>query len=90
MSAPPLSSDLLRMNLCDLGAVISVAETGSFHKAAHALSIGQSAISRRIARLEDALGVSLFERRPSGTKLTNAGTHFVARAGDYRGFVRDR
>lgn len=76
--SPPLSSDLFRLDLFDLGAVISVAETGSFHRAAQALSIGQSAVSRRVARLEDAIGVSLFERRPSGARLTHAGACFVA------------
>ncbi|WP_119165543.1 LysR family transcriptional regulator [Algihabitans albus] len=74
----PYLFDVSRMDLFDLGAVICVAEAGSFHKAAKALSIGQSAVSRRVARLEDVLGVSLFERHPSGARLTHAGARFVA------------
>ena len=63
-SQPPRSFDVFRMDFFDLRAVICVAEAGSFHKAAKALSIGQSAVSRRVARLEDLPGVSLFERHP--------------------------
>lgn len=66
---PPNSSfDVFRMDFFDLRAVICVAEAGSFHKAAKALPIGQSAVSRRVARLEDVIGVSLFERHPSGAR----------------------
>ena len=65
------------MDFFDLRAVTCVAEAGSFHKAAKALSIGQSAVSRRVARLEDLLGVSLFERHPRGARLTHAGARFV-------------
>ncbi|WP_299404786.1 LysR family transcriptional regulator [uncultured Roseobacter sp.] len=59
---------------------LSVAETGSFRKAASRLNVGQPAVSRRIQRLEDILGVSLFERRSTGARLTTAGTCFAARA----------
>ncbi len=62
-----------------LSYFLTVAEAGSFHRAAAALDIGQSAISRRIQKLEDTLGVSLFERRPSGARLTVAGECFALR-----------
>lgn len=42
--------------------------------------MGTPAVSRRIQALEDALGVSLFERRPSGARLTEAGEQFLADA----------
>jgi len=42
------------------------------------LHLGQSAVSRRVQKLEDLLGVSLFERRSTGARLTNAGSEFVA------------
>ena len=54
-----------------------VAETGSFRKAAEKIGVRQSAVSRRIQRLEDTLGVSLFERRTTGAHLTVAGTSFL-------------
>lgn len=59
---------------------LTVAETGSFRKAANRLGLGQSAVSRRIQRLEDLLGVSLFERRSTGARLTPAGSGFASRA----------
>lgn len=69
-----------RASIEQLTSFLSVAETGSFRKAGARLGVGQSAVSRRIQRLEDLLGVSLFERRPSGARLTAAGTCFAVRA----------
>ncbi len=63
----------------DLEVIRAVAETGSFRKSALRLNMGQPAVSRRIARIEDMIGVSLFERRSSGTRLTVAGNAFLAR-----------
>ncbi len=40
----------------------------------------QSAVSRRIQALEDALGVSLFERQTNGVRPTIAGQRFLERA----------
>lgn len=64
----------------DLLVLLTVAETGSFRRAALRLGIGQPAVSRRIRKLEDGTGVSLFERRRSGAVLTSAGAYFSARA----------
>ena len=60
--------------------MLAVAEAGSFRKASALLNVGQSAVSRRVQKLEDALGVSLFERRSTGARLTRAGSSFAARA----------
>ena len=51
----------------------------SFRKAASALGVQQSAISQRMRRLEDHLGVSLFERHPRGVRITAAGQDFLRR-----------
>ena len=48
-------------------------ETGKFGLAARSLGMNTSAISRRIGRLEDKLGLALFERGPSGVRLTAGG-----------------
>lgn len=58
----------------------AAAEYGSFRKAALAIGIQESAISRRIRDLEDRLGVSLFQRHNSGVHLTVAGERFLYRA----------
>lgn len=52
---------------------LAAAEHGSFLKAASALEIQESAISRRIRDLEDELGASLFQRHNGGVCLTLAG-----------------
>lgn len=50
-----------------------VATLGSFRKAAERLNTTQPAVSSRIAGLEEALGVKLFERQSSTVKLTPKG-----------------
>ena len=60
--------------------MLTVAEMGSFRKAGHVLDVGQSAVSRRVQKLEDLLGVSLFERRATGARLTVAGWSFAKHA----------
>src|SRR5260370_41219785 len=57
---------------------VLVADHHSFRKAAVALGVHQSAIGRRVRSLEDAIGVSIFERRSGGAYLTCAGTEVVA------------
>jgi DNA-binding transcriptional LysR family regulator len=52
---------------------IAVARTGSLRKAADQLFISVSAVHRQIALAEEELGIILFERLPSGLKLTLAG-----------------
>ncbi|VVT24844.1 LysR family transcriptional regulator [Rhizobium sp. EC-SD404] len=59
---------------------LAVAERGGFRRAAESLSVGQSSVSRQIQRLEDMLGVSLFERRADGARLTVAGACLATRA----------
>ncbi len=64
----------------DLEVMLAVAESGSFRKAANIVNLGQSAVSRRIQSIEELLGVSLFERRSTGARLTPAGARFSQRA----------
>ena len=52
---------------------MAVAKTGSLRKAADQLFISVSAVHRQIALAEEELGIILFERLPSGLKLTLAG-----------------
>jgi DNA-binding transcriptional LysR family regulator len=62
-----------RLDLKDLEAFIAVAEAKGFRRAAERLNVEQSALSRRVRRIEDGLGVSLFERHGGGVRLTQAG-----------------
>ena len=66
--------ELLSIELC---TVISVAELASFGRVAREQNVQPSTISRRVRNVEDAIGVSLFERYANGVKLTEAGQAFV-------------
>jgi DNA-binding transcriptional LysR family regulator len=59
---------------------LEVARTGSVNQAAQRLHVAASAVSRQLAKLEDSLGVSLFERLPRGMALTEPGTRLLAHA----------
>ena len=59
--------------------VIAAADHGSFRRAATALGVEESAISRRVRDLEDRLGAALFTRSAGGVQLTLAGQHFIQR-----------
>lgn len=61
------------MDLIDLRYLLIAVESGSFWHAAESLGIKSSSISRRIARLEDELGVTILERGSYGIRLTVAG-----------------
>ena len=68
------------INLVSVSQALLVAEHLSFSRAAQVLGVRQSAVSRRVRALEDALGVSLFERESTGVRLTEAGRRFLERA----------
>ena len=62
--------------MVDLGpfdVLLSVAALGSMGRAAAAHGVTQAAVSARIRSLEGALGVTLLERSPRGTRLTPTG-----------------
>src|ERR1700687_2726514 len=54
----------------------AVAKAGSFTKAATAVGLSQSAVSRRICKLEEMLKVALFYRHARGLLLTEQGEIF--------------
>lgn len=64
----------------DARAFLAVAETGSTLAAGRRLGVSQTTAARRVAALEAALGVELFERRPQGYRLTVAGEALVPAA----------
>ncbi len=63
-----------------LRAFLAVAEQGSANRAGAALYRAQSAVSRSIHKLEQALGVRLFERRARGMLPTEYGRALLVRA----------
>ena len=66
-----------------LGAMetfVRVVETKSFSAAARDLKVGQPAVSKSIAHLEEQFGVRLVMRSTRGLTMTEAGQHFYERA----------
>ena len=59
---------------------VRVVDTGSFSAAANQMSVGQPAVSKAIAQLEDWLGVRLLSRSTRSLTPTEAGTNFYVRA----------
>jgi DNA-binding transcriptional LysR family regulator len=57
-------------------AFVATADAGSFTAAARRLNLTNSAISKTVARLEERLGVRLFERTTRRLAMTDAGTAF--------------
>lgn len=60
-------------NWDDLRVFLAVARKGGLSAAARSLGVNHSTVFRRIAGLEEMLGVRLFERMPTGYALTPAG-----------------
>jgi DNA-binding transcriptional LysR family regulator len=64
----------------DLRAFVQAVESGSLTRAAEALQVATSAVSRRIKELEGRLGTQLLQRTTRQMRLTAAGETFHARA----------
>lgn len=63
----------MEQNLSSYRIFYAVAETGNISKAAKELYISQPAISKSVRKLEESLGVQLFERSSRGVTLTPEG-----------------
>ncbi len=77
------------MDLVDFATVRAVVEAGTFSAAADDLRVSQPALSRRIARIERALGGRLFDRGPRRAEPTPLGLA-VAGSGARLAAERDR
>ncbi len=64
----------------DAFAFVEVIQRGSFTAAARALGLPKSVVSRRLAHLEEALGVKLLQRTTRAQQMTEAGAAFFGRA----------
>lgn len=66
--------------LDDIRSFVEVVEAGGFGRAAQRLGVSKSIVSRRVARLEVALGTRLISRTTRGIAPTEAGLEFKAGA----------
>jgi DNA-binding transcriptional LysR family regulator len=75
-----LTSRAVDLDLRLVGYFVAVAEHRHFGRAAAELRVAQPSLSRQIRRLEQQMGVRLFDRTPQSTRLTEAGEVFLPRA----------
>ncbi len=66
--------------LAAMETFIAVVDTGSFSAAARRLNLGQPAVSKSVAQLEERLGVKLLVRTTRGLTATEAGLNYYERA----------
>jgi len=66
--------------LASMETFVRVVETGSFSGAARQLRVGQPAVSKSVAQLEEYLGVKLLTRSTRGLTPTEAGLGYLDRA----------
>lgn len=68
------------MTLNELRYIVAVARERNFRRAAEKSFVSQPALSLAIKKLEEELGVSLFERRKSDVTLTSVGERVIEQA----------
>jgi DNA-binding transcriptional LysR family regulator len=66
------------MDMVALRTLVSVVQAGSFAEAARRLGLTATTLGRRVAVLEDELGLTLLERRRKGLRLTSGGAAVIA------------
>lgn len=64
------------VDLNDVALFLKVVDSGGFSAAARALGLPKATVSRRVASLEDALGVRLLQRTTRSISLTDAGRRY--------------
>lgn len=72
--------DLMRVDPAKLRHLVTVADRGSFAKAAETLGMSQPAISKSVRNLEDIVGTRLFDRGRAGARSTRHGELLIAHA----------
>jgi DNA-binding transcriptional LysR family regulator len=68
------------MDIRHLRQILAIRDHGSFAKAAEALNVGQPALSKSMARIEDELRLTIFTRTSTGSELTPMGEMIAERA----------
>ncbi len=68
------------IKLQDLRYVVALADHGHFGRAAEACDVGQPTLSTQVMKLEQQLGVMLFERSRRSVRATAIGTEIASRA----------
>ncbi|WP_158629996.1 LysR family transcriptional regulator [Cohnella sp. AR92] len=70
------------MNIEQLEYIVEIAKTGSLSAASASLHVTQSALSQSVSRLEEELGVKIFQRTHAGAHATEEGRRVLDKALD--------
>lgn len=76
----------MKIDFDGIQAFVVIGEVGGFNKAARELHITQTALTRRIQKLESYLGLKLLDRTTRRVELTSVGREFLPQA---RGIVQE-
>jgi DNA-binding transcriptional LysR family regulator len=76
----PLGSLTSAVELVHLRYAVAAADHGSFRRAAEALLLRQSTLSRCVRQLEGRIGMIVFKRSSGGVRVTQAGRDFLRMA----------
>jgi DNA-binding transcriptional LysR family regulator len=76
----------MQIDFLGMQAFLAIVEYGGFQQAAAHLNLSQTAISHRIRKLEDSLGMTLLTRTTRSVTLTDAGRALLPRV---RGAIRE-
>ena len=74
---PVKNSNIKHQNWDDYRFFLATVKEGNFSAAARKLNVSQPTVSRRIAQMEDNLGLRLFDQQPEGYVLTSEGKALV-------------
>ncbi|CAB3702165.1 MULTISPECIES: LysR family transcriptional regulator [Achromobacter] len=79
----------INLSMRDIDTTLVLGRTLNFRQAAAQLHLSQSALSTQIQRIEEALGVRLFDRTTRTVRLTAAGEVFMQQAATLQVAFRD-
>jgi len=79
----------INLSMRDIDTTLVLGRTLNFRQAAAQLHLSQSALSTQIQRIEEALGVRLFDRTTRTVRLTAAGEVFMQQAATLQAAFRD-
>jgi len=79
----------INLSMRDIDTTLVLGRTLNFRQAAAQLHLSQSALSTQVQRIEEALGVRLFDRTTRTVRLTAAGEVFMQQAATLQVAFRD-
>lgn len=75
--------------VANVGVLAAIVEGGSFARAADALGLSRSGVSRAVARLESSIGVRLLDRTTRSVMLTDEGRRLYGEIGPLLSGIED-